>query len=190
MATFGFAACTNHITEEVESKPMLTDGGYLKLAIHLPTEVGLRANTNDDPDGAEYEYAVYDAKILLFSGKEEKTATFLSAYALTKSQLHDVQNIANKGQISAIVKIAANTPARADDNIYALVILNDHNYLTISADNSVAVLKVPGQTNNFVFQRGKTTLVNMEEYASKGPVEGVIDINGTNKLGFLMTNAP
>lgn len=190
MATFGFAACTNHITEEVESKPMLTDGGYLKLAIHLPTEVGLRANTNDDTDGAEYEYAVYDAKILLFSGKEEKTATFLSAYALTKSQLQYVQNIANKGQISAIVKIAANTPARADDNIYALVILNDHNYLTISADNSVAVLKVPGQTNHFVFQRGKTTLVNMEEYASKGPVEGVIDINGTNKLGFLMTNAP
>lgn len=30
----------------------------------------------------------------------------------------------------------------------------------------------------------------MEEYASKGPVEGVIDINGTNNLGFLMTNAP
>lgn len=121
---------------------------------------------------------------------KKKKATFLSAYALTKSQLHDVQNIANKGQISAIVKIAANTPARADDNIYALVILNDHNYLTISADNSVAVLKVPGQKNNFVFQKGKTTLVNMEEYASKGPVEGVIDINGTNKLGFLMTNAP
>lgn len=83
MATFGFAACTNHITEEVESKPMLADGGYLKLAIHLPTEVGLRANTNDDTDGAEYEYAVYDAKILLFSGKEEKKRLF---FRLMRSQ--------------------------------------------------------------------------------------------------------
>lgn len=71
---------------------------------------------------------------------------------------------------------------KIDDNIYVLVILNDHNSIKIATDNQNATITIPGQPE-FVFKG--TNLADLEKNYCTGTVDGVIG-NG----GLLMINAP
>ena len=58
--------------------------GYVAVAINLPTQNSGTSRANDNfEDGTPDEYAVKDAKLLLFNGADEASATFVQAYPLT-----------------------------------------------------------------------------------------------------------
>lgn len=183
MSFLGFGACSSSIEEDEARKPVLADGGYLKLAIHLPMGMGMRATQDDSvSDGDSKEYTVYNAKVLLYNGTEERKAKFNSAYEFDNIQLNAVNGTDTKGQISALVSVGKDMSTKIDDNIYVLVILNDHNSIKIATDNQNATITIPGQPE-FVFKG--TTLANLEKNYCTGTVDGVIG-NG----GLLMINAP
>lgn len=183
MSLLGFGACSSSIEEDEARKPVLADGGYLKLAIHLPMGMGMRATQDDSvSDGDSKEYTVYNAKVLLYNGTEERKAIFNSAYEFDNIQLNAVNGTDKKGQISALVSVGKNMSTKIDNNIYVLVILNDHNSIKIATDNQNATITIPGQPE-FVFKG--TTLADLEKNYCTGTVDGVIG-NG----GLLMVNAP
>ena len=183
MSLLGFGACSSSIEDDEARKPVLADGGYLKLAIHLPMGMGMRATQDDSvSDGDSKEYTVYNAKVLLYNGTEERKAKFNSAYEFDNIQLNAVNGTDKKGQISALVSVGKDMSTKIDDNIYVLVILNDHNTIKIATDNQNATITIPGQPE-FVFKG--TTLADLEENYCTGTVDGVIG-NG----GLLMINAP
>lgn len=183
MSLLGFGACSSSIEEDEARKPVLADGGYLKLAIHLPMGMGMRAIQDDSvSDGDSKEYTVYNAKVLLYNGTEERKAKFNSAYEFDNIQLNAVNGTDTKGQISALVSVGKDMSTKIDDNIYVLVILNDHNSIKIATDNQNATITIPGQPE-FVFKG--TTLADLEKNYCTGTVDGVIG-NG----GLLMINAP
>lgn len=183
MSLLGFGACSSSIEEDEARKPVLADGGYLKLAIHLPMGMGMRATQDDSvSDGDSKEYTVYNAKVLLYNGTEERKAKFNSAYEFDNIQLNAVNGTDKKGQISALVSVGKDMSTKIDDNIYVLVILNDHNSIKIATDNQNATITIPGQPE-FVFKG--TNLADLEKNYCTGTVDGVIG-NG----GLLMVNAP
>lgn len=81
--------------EKITLRPV---GGYVKVAINMPTTSGNmmgRSASYDNGDPNEYE--VKDACIVFFGGTEESDATFLKAYdlGLKMNQAGD-----NEGQIT------------------------------------------------------------------------------------------
>ena len=58
--------------------------GFVAVAINLPTTKSTPSRVNDDfKDGTADEYEVKNAKLLLFNGTDEASATFVQAYPLT-----------------------------------------------------------------------------------------------------------
>ena len=61
-----------------------TGDGFVAVAINLPTRSGVTSRANDTfDDGTTEEYEVKNAKLLLFNGTDEASATFVQAYPLT-----------------------------------------------------------------------------------------------------------
>lgn len=99
--------------------------GFVAVAINLPTRSGVTSRANDSfDDGDANEYEVKNAKLLLFNGADEASATFVQAYPLTlKSGEAGDPNKQITTHYEQTVKISSSGLTK---NIYALVVLNDN----------------------------------------------------------------
>ena len=172
----GFTACSSDDTTANGSngKPSYAEGGYVKMAINLPSTSGTRAANDNFDDGLAAEYQVKNATLVLFSGTNEATAKFHSAYALNVSMNKD-----SEAQITSTTKIVSKIEdgATSASKLYAYVVLNDNGLLTLNADDAT---KLSVNSENMANQ----TVAKLQELVVEG---------GASKFttaGFLMDNAP
>lgn len=172
----GFTACSSDDTTANGSngKPSYAEGGYVKMAINLPSTSGTRAANDNFDDGLAAEYQVKNATLVLFSGTDEATAKFHSAYALNVSMNKD-----SEAQITSTTKIVSKIEdgATSASKLYAYVVLNDNGLLTLDADDAT---KLSVNSEDMANQ----TVAKLQELVVEG---------GASKFttaGFLMDNAP
>lgn len=172
----GFTACSSDDTTANGSngKPSYAEGGYVKMAINLPSTSGTRAANDNFDDGLAAEYQVKNATLVLFSGNDEATAKFHSAYALNVSMNKD-----SEAQITSTTKIVSKIEdgATSASKLYAYVVLNDNGLLTLDANDAT---KLTVNSEDMANQ----TVAKLQELVVEG---------GASKFttaGFLMDNAP
>ena len=174
-AALALGACSSDDLVE-QKNPTVTPGenGYVSVALNLPTQPTARANDAYD-DGLPVEYKVNDATLLLFKGTSEALATFAGAYEL------DVTGFADKApaddnitSTATLVREITKPSTTGNENIYALVVVNDNGKLTV--DNETASLDGVALT-------GKTFSDFAEQVLTTNADELTAD-------GFFMSNAP
>ena len=119
--------------------------GFVAVAINLPTRSGVTSRANDVfGDGDANEYEVKNAKLLLFNGTDEASATFVQAYPLTLESgvTGDTHNQITT-HYEQTVKISS---SGLTNNIYALVVLNDNGQNYTVGDKLSKVLTVSSST--------------------------------------------
>lgn len=215
-SALAFSACSSDDVAENGPKDIatLTDGGYLKMSINLPSRAangGFRATEQDGyvnlEDGLAKEYNVKDAILVLFQGDNEADAKFHSAYELTTSMQKD-----GSTQITSTTKLVKNvniggqgnplTPA--GDKLYALVILNNNGRFEVDAKNKLkyATSNLDDATSTGTTTTPTPTIVPTPAPAAttvfngtfsafqKITVTGGADSFRDDTKGFLMMNAP
>lgn len=174
IATLALGACSSDEVETANSgKANFADGGYMSLAINLPSTTsgaGKAENDNFD-DGLASEYAVNNATLILFSGETEAAATFHSAYALTTS-MAGTDNAQITSTTKIVKKVNDTNSDNANDKLYALVVLNDNGMLEIGENNATLEVNGTAFTGDF------------EDFQA---LTATASFNGN---GFFMTNAP
>lgn len=195
----GFNACSsddvtvNANGGALDGNVAVLEGGYVKMAINMPSEPSSRAsNSNNDQfeDGLPKEFEVKNATLLLFAGNDnesEDQAVFHSAYKL------DVSMAKEGAQITSTTRIVqpVNDEVYAKKaNLYAYVLLNNNGLVTFDGTSSTTPtlnnLKVKSGTTvtPFTTMNDATTF----ETFRKCIVGGSENALCTN--GFLMNNAP
>lgn len=179
-SALAFSACSSDDVAEKGNGSLtdFTNGGYVKMAINMPTvksSEGAFKGVNDDyQDGTADEYAVKNTTVIMFQGNNENDAIFHSAYDITKPWTNGLTN----GQISSTLQLTKKVnEAAIGSNLYALVIVNNNALLNVEADHS---LKVGGVNFNGNFTEFKN------ELASAASVSAT-DFSGN---GLFMANAP
>lgn len=174
-SALAFSACSSDDVAENGSKDIsaLTNGGYVKMNIKLPSRSASDFKANDDfYDGSAKEYAVNDVTLILFQGNDEATARFHSAYTLTTGFNTD----ATTNQVTSTKQLVKSVKGDVvGDNLYALVVLNKNDVIKPQADHT---LQVNGQDFFGNFEQLQKTVVDNN---------GVAAFTGN---GFFMTNAP
>lgn len=119
--------------------------GFVAVAINLPTTKSTPSRVNDDfKDGTAAEYEVKNAKLLLFNGTDEASATFVQAYPLTLSS--GVAGDADKQITTHYEQTVKISSSGLTNNIYALVVLNDNGQNYTVGDKLSKVLTVSSST--------------------------------------------
>lgn len=209
-SALAFSACSSDDVADKGSKDIsaLTNGGYLKMSINLPSRAangGFRTTDQTGPvtleDGLAKEYNVKDAILVLFQGEagKEREAVFHSAYDITTSmQLEGT----NTDQITSTTKLVQKVNKGGDANkldpgyntLYALVILNNNGKFKVTTDHDLQyadVANVEGTmpttfTATTATLSGKT-FSDFQELKANG---GVKSFYGDDNKGILMMNAP
>lgn len=174
-SALAFSACSSDDVAENGPKDIsaLTDGGYVKMNIKLPSRSAsaFKANDNFD-DGLDTEYKVNDATLILFQGNDEATARFHSAYMLSTGFNTDGTTT---NQVTSTERLTKSVNGETvGDNLYALVVLNKNNVIAPQANHT---LKVNGNDFYGNFAELQKTIVGG-------------NVTAFNKTGFFMTNAP
>lgn len=182
-SALAFSACSSDDVAEKGSKDIsaLTNGGYVKMNINLPSRAangGFRSTDQDGhvslEDGLEKEYKVKDATLILFQGNDEASARFHSAYILT----NNFTASPGGNQVSSTKQLVKSVKGDVvGDNLYALVVLNKNNVIQPQADHT---LKVNSQDFFGNFEQLQKTVVNNNGVAAFITDDGY----------FFMTNAP
>lgn len=217
-SALAFSACSSDDVADKGSKDIsaLTDGGYLKMSINLPSRAangGFRAPTTPTEDqsghvtledGLAKEYNVKDAILVLFQGKagKEGEATFHSAYKLTTSMQMD-----GTPQITSTTKLVQKVNKGGDANkldadyntLYALVILNNNGRFAVDgnklmyATSNLATASSTGTTPTTVPTPAPAattefngTFSDFQNITVTGGAASFCD----DAKGFLMMNAP
>lgn len=174
-SALAFSACSSDDVAENGPKDIaaLTDGGYVKMNIKLPSRSASAFKANDKfEDGSADEYAVKDVTLILFQGNDEETARFHSAYIVSD----DFTDTHAGNQVSSTKKLVKSVKGDVvGDNLYALVVLNKNDVIKPQADHT---LQVNGQDFFGNFEQLQKTVVDNK---------GVAAFTGN---GFFMTNAP
>ena len=174
-SALAFSACSSDDVADNGSKDIsaLTNGGYLKMNIKLPSRSASDFKANDDfYDGSAKEYAVNDVTLILFQGNDEANARFHSAYTLTTGFNTD----ATTNQVTSTKQLVKSVKGDVvGDNLYALVVLNKNDVIKPQADHT---LQINGQDFFGNFKQLQKTVVDNN---------GVAAFTGN---GFFMTNAP
>lgn len=174
-SALAFSACSSDDVAENGPKDIaaLTDGGYVKMNIKLPSRSASAFKANDDfNDGLDTEYKVNDATLILFQGDKEETARFHSAYMLStgfNTEGTTTNQVTSTEQLTKSVN-----GETVGSNLYALVVLNKNNVIKPLADHTLEV-------------NGNAFFGNFAEL-QKTIVSG--NVTAFNKEGFFMTNAP
>lgn len=122
-----------------------TGDGFVAVSINLPTRSGVTSRANDVfDDGDPNEYEVKNAKLLLFNGTDEASATFVQAYPLTLSS--GVAGDADKQITTHYEQTVKISSSGLTNNIYALVVLNDNGQNYTVGDKLSKVLTVSSST--------------------------------------------
>lgn len=174
----GLNACSSDdpVVNADGGKAPFADGGYVKMAINMPSAPSSRAYSEEFGDGLAKEYEVKNATLILFQGDaDENNAVFHSAYDLPVSMTKGGDT-----QITSTTKIVKNVENTVHNTqLYAYVVLNDNDLLDVA--NST--IKVPSATS------ATTSLVGMKFSDFRNTVVA----GGADKFkndGFLMDNAP
>ena len=210
-SALAFSACSSDDVADKGSKDIsaLTDGGYLKMSINLPSRAangGFRAAEQDGyvslEDGLAKEYNVKDAILVLFQGNanDEGDAKFHSAYKLTTSMQKD-----GSTQITSTTKLVKKVNIGGEGNeltfgntLYALVILNNNGRFAVDDENklkyatsNLATASSTGTTTTPTPAPTATTEFNgtFSDF-QKITVTGGADSFRDDTKGFLMMNAP
>lgn len=194
----GFNACSSDdVTVNANGgvpSPVL-EGGYVKMAINMPSQVSGRApetsNSNNDQfeDGLPKEFEVKNATLLLFAGannESEDQAVFHSAYNLDVSMAKEDPDKTQITSTTRIVNSVNDDVYSKKDNLYAYVLLNSNGLVTFDGPSSTApTLKLKDKSGTAVTSMsGATTFKTFREYIVDGSE------NAFCKDGFLMNNAP
>lgn len=219
-SALAFSACSSDDVADKGSKDIsaLTDGGYLKMSINLPSRAangGFRAPEEpkeqdsyvDLKDGLAKEYNVKDAILVLFQGEagKEGEAVFHSAYKLTTSMQMD-----GSTQITSTTKLVQKVNIGGEGNklpsgntLYALVILNNNGRFAVDGNK----LMYATSNLNDASSTGTTTTPTPTTVPTPAPAAETV-FNGTfsdfqkitvtggadsfrdDTKGFLMMNAP
>lgn len=201
-SALAFSACSSDDVAENGPKDIaaLTDGGYLKMSINLPSRAangGFRAAEQDGyvnlEDGLAKEYNVKDAILVLFQGNDEAGATFHSAYNLpTSMQMDGGQQITSTTKLVKKVNIGGEeNELTSGDKLYALVILNNNGKFNVTTDHDlqyadVADVEAPMPTTPTTSFVGKTFSA-FQKLKANG---GLTSFYGDDSKGILMMNAP
>ena len=119
--------------------------GFVAVAINLPTTKSTPSRVNDEfKDGTADEYEVKNAKLLLFNGTDEASATFVQAYPLTLNP--GVTGDADKQITTHYEQTVKISSSGLTNNIYALVVLNDNGQNYTVGDKLSKVLTVSSST--------------------------------------------
>lgn len=134
--------------------------GYVSFSINLPTTAGTRVSY---ADGTPNEYEVKNAKLLIFAGNEEASATCQGIYDLKVDAFLNygtsVDQITSTAQI-----VQAITKPTGNNNLYALVVLNDNSLVT-------------------------NDMIN-KPFSSLYTTSKTLNASALKENGFFMTNAP
>lgn len=159
------------------------DGGYVKMAINMPSAPSSRAYSEGFEDGLAKEYEVKNATLILFEGTSEDGAKFHSAYDLPVSMTKDGDT-----QITSTTKIVKKVDNSVHGNLYGYVVLNDNGLLTYTSDRDgkriATILSINGTALNAADVANNMTFKTFREQVIEGGAEKF------NKTGFLMDNAP
>ena len=195
----GFNACSsddvtvNANGGALDGNVAVLEGGYVKMAINMPSEPSSRAsNSNNDQfeDGLPKEFEVKNATLLLFAGNDnesEDQAVFHSAYKL------DVSMAKEGAQITSTTRIVqpVNDEVYAKKaNLYAYVLLNNNGLVTFDGTSSTTPT-----LNNLKVKSGTTVtpITAMNDATTFETFRKCIVGGSENALctnGFLMNNAP
>lgn len=119
--------------------------GFVAVAINLPTRSGVTSRANDVfGDGDANEYEVKNAKLLLFNGADEASATFVQAYPLTLES--GIKGDADKQITTHYEQTVKISSSGLTKNIYALVVLNDNDQNYTVGDKLSKILTVESST--------------------------------------------
>lgn len=160
------------------------EGGYVKMAINMPSAPSSRAYSEGFGDGLAKEYEVKNATLILFEGTSEDGAKFHSAYDLPVSMTKDGDT-----QITSTTKIVK----KVEDNVpgaklYGYVVLNDNSLLTYSSDTKGTRIATTLSINNIPLNaadvKNNMTFKTFREQVIAGGASKF------NTDGFLMDNAP
>lgn len=206
-SALAFSACSSDDVAENGSKDIsaLTNGGYLKMSINLPSRAangGFRATEQDGyvnlEDGLAKEYNVKDAILVLFQGKagKEGEAVFHSAYDITTSmQLEGTTT----DQITSTTKLVQKVNKGGDANnldptyntLYALVILNNNGKFKVATNNDLLYTGVDDVTGSLASTPATSfagqTFSAFQKLKANG---GYKSFYGDDTKGILMMNAP
>lgn len=178
LAVLALGACSS---DDVigQKEPAITGGekGYVSISVNMPTQPTGRAFDETLDDGLPSEYKVNDATLLLFSGATEDGATFASAYNLDATGF--AMNGGSTDQITSnatLVQEVTVPTTTNDDNIYALVVLNNNGKITVGAEGA---LTVGGSNFTGTFKDFYETVLTLSN--------GADAITGK---GIFMSNAP
>lgn len=135
----GLGACSSDdVTVSNTGQPQwdANGKGYISLNINLPQEKSNRANDQFD-DGEASEYAIHNAKLLLYKGANAAAATYAATYTLNTTGFNGVTDAPNQVTASGVVIQKIDKIALSEgENLYALVVLNDNNQVPEKAELS------------------------------------------------------
>ena len=205
-----FAACSDALEDSgVDNgggNQPTTGEGYVRLAINMPTSNGAITKANDKqdatPDGPDIEfedgvaneYKVTDGIVVFFKDTKgeddaapanpDQSATFVSAYNLSDLTMN---NDPTDQVTSRVVTISEAPLVDADEQLYALVILNrpDAIVLNSGSDGQASTLTVNG-----------TPLTSSSTLAAFNGTDGLVsntdvtEFTGASNDDFTMANAP
>lgn len=181
-SALAFSACSSDDVAENGNGSLtdFTNGGYVKMAINMPTvksSEGAFKGVNDGyQDGTPDEYAVNNTTVIMFQGNNENDAIFHSAYDINKTWTTNPVN----GNISSTLQLTKKVnEAAIGSNLYALVVVNNNGLLSVGADHKLTVGS-DDFTGNFTEFKNKL--------ATATSVSGT-DFSGAGK-GLFMANAP
>ncbi len=205
-ATLVMAACSDSLDESDNTgQGPLTGEGYVKVAINMPTTSGnsTRSTDNDEEgaivdleDGKANEYNVENAILAFFkcdktldSGTPETEATFVKAYALSKTDLA-ISGSTETPQVTEQVSVITEAPKVDDtkgqeEQLYVLAILNYNSSLFTINDGTLTVSGNTVSKLSDLQKKISTTAPNNEfVYNFTG------GSSSTTRNQFTMTNAP
>ena len=181
----GLNACSSDdpVVNASGGKAPFADGGYVKMAINMPSAPSGRAANDDfvNSDGLPKEYEVKDATLILFEGKSSETedqAIFHSVYKLPVSMTKEGVQITSTTRIISKVQ-DKQVPNAGYDKLYAYVVLNHNDKLIYDPANHTELT-----INGTPMGSTKMTFGNFRQQEILG---SEADFNGS---GFLMNNAP
>lgn len=182
----GLNACSSDdpVVNAGGGKAPFADGGYVKMAINMPSAPSSRVANDEYGDGLVSEYKVNNATLLLFKGTTEDDAIFHSAYDL--GNLH----MANDGstQVTTTTRIVKTVGETVPgENLYGYVVLNHNNVLVLglnATDLTVNGKKMLTADNGTAFDAA-TEIKNFAGFRN-----AVITDKNLRDGGFFMGNAP
>lgn len=161
--------------------PVQTAEGYVKVDINLPVTTGVGTRTASYSNGTAAEYQVNDAIIVFFEGASESEAAFRKAYTLTNLDWNTANSDGVQVTTTSHPYVTEAPKAATDGNkIYALMVLNPNNVLTVSGDKLMQ-----GTTDVFGTNKNVSAL---QEALKEQKVENYTEKDDASS--FFMTSAP